>query len=421
MTWNAYPTVDGDEFATSSEEALILRELAVKYADACTDPCHSRRKRFWSDSNQLKGGMPPVAVFPENWHEVEAVSNLVCSGEGARSLEFQFRQLLWQYENIPDDCPLDQGIHVSKVIRSTGWGVDFNTKEATAEHGSWGFVPGISGMEDAMRIQTPILTYDAAASEEKLARVTEIFSGIVDCKLSGVKTYGFHLAAMYSNWRGLNGLYMDFYDAPELMNYILDRLTDGLSSMTEQMEALNLFDYNRDGTYVGSGGFGYTDELVIGDSKMVSPASLWCNAEDQELAVVSPRMHDQFFIRRAAELLRPFGLNAYGCCEPLHDKLTALQQIPRLRKISASPWADVSKFAEALGRSCIISWKPNPALLTSGYDEEQIYHVMREGIASLKGCCYEILMQDLKTCDGLPERSARWVEITRKALEDVGV
>lgn len=71
--------------------------------------------------------------------------------------------------------------------------------------------------------------------------------------------------------------------------------------------------------------------------------------------------------------------------------------------------------------NCIISWKPNPALLTKGYDEKHIDSVMREGIKALKGCQYEILMRDLKTCDGNWGRTARWVEITRNALQDIGV
>jgi hypothetical protein len=39
------------------------------------------------------------------------------------------------------------------------------------------------------------------------------------------------------------------------------------------------------------------------------------------------------------------GLNYYGCCEPLHNKMDILAKVPRLRKISISPWCDVARAA----------------------------------------------------------------------------
>ena len=44
----------------------------------------------------------------------------------------------------------------------------------------------------------------------------------------------------------------------------------------------------------------------------------------------------------------PFGLNAYCCCEDLTNKIDYSFEIPNLRRISISPWADVDKCAERL-------------------------------------------------------------------------
>ena len=57
----------------------------------------------------------------------------------------------------------------------------------------------------------------------------------------------------------------------------------------------------------------------------------------QIFASVSPGMHWEFELEYAVEWYRRFGLNYYGCCEPLHDRLDYISRIPNLRKISMSP------------------------------------------------------------------------------------
>jgi len=40
-------------------------------------------------------------------------------------------------------------------------------------------------------------------------------------------------------------------------------------------------------------------------------------------------MHNEFALKYEIPILSRFGLNSYGCCEPLHDKIKYLKQIPR--------------------------------------------------------------------------------------------
>ena len=67
------------------------------------------------------------------------------------------------------------------------------------------------------------------------------------------------------------------------------------------------------------------------------------------------------------ELLAPFGLTGYGCCEDLTRKLDDVFTIPHLRRISISPFADVDRCAEKLKGAYIYSWKPNPAHLVGEF------------------------------------------------------
>jgi hypothetical protein len=58
--------------------------------------------------------------------------------------------------------------------------------------------------------------------------------------------------------------------------------------------------------------------------------------------------------------MKRYGLNYYGCCEPLDRKIDILEKIPNLRKISMSPWVDLERATRNVGREYAVSWKPNP-------------------------------------------------------------
>jgi len=80
---------------------------------------------------------------------------------------------------------------------------------------------------------------------------------------------------------------------------------------------------------------------------------------------VSPAMHEEFALKYETEVMARCGLNYYGCCEPLHNKMHILAKAPRLRKVSISPWCDVEK-AEPVRRSGTSSATSPAGLLRRG-------------------------------------------------------
>ena len=68
-------------------------------------------------------------------------------------------------------------------------------------------------------------------------------------------------------------------------------------------------------------------------------------------------------IQDAKKVLSHYGLVYYGCCEALDRKLDMVKKIPNLRKISITPWANLERAAEIIGRNYVVSTKPNPANL----------------------------------------------------------
>ena len=108
------------------------------------------------------------------------------------------------------------------------------------------------------------------------------------------------------------------------------------------------------------------------DREHVTAKNVWGRGLAQIFSTVSPNMHDEFDITYMKEAMAPFGAVYYGCCEPLDKKIDILRQIPNLRKISISPWADINIAAEAIQKDYVASVKPNPANVACDSLDEQI-------------------------------------------------
>jgi len=199
-------------------------------------------------------------------------------------------------------------------------------------------------------------------------------------------------------------------------------LEAGNRRLVEQYQELGLLSLNNDGTYHSSGGVGYTDELPAPDfdGEHVRPCDMWASAESQEMAQCSPRMHEEFCLTYERRLLAPFGLNGYGCCEDLTDKLDYVLEIPNIRRISISPFADVERCAERLRGDYIFSWKPHPAHLVGRFSRERVRNYIRHTIevAQEHGCVLEMVLKDTHTCEHHPERFTWWTEIARELVEE---
>jgi hypothetical protein len=209
---------------------------------------------------------------------------------------------------------------------------------------------------------------------------------------------------------------------PQSVHDAMAFLEEGHTRLLRQYEELGLLDLNNDGTPIYTSGYGYTDELPAAGHcpGAVRPEDLWGWAEAQEMAAVSPRMHAEFAFPYERRLLERFGLNGYGCCDDVTDKLDFVLTIPRLRRVAVSPWADVESCAERIGRAAIFMWKPQPAHLVGRFDAGMVEAYLRRTVTATRahGCTLEIVLLDTHTCEGHPERFVEWTRIARRVVED---
>jgi hypothetical protein len=145
---------------------------------------------------------------------------------------------------------------------------------------------------------------------------------------------------------------------------------------------------------------------------------MWGQATTQIFTSVSPDMHYEFALQYETRVLNNFGLNCYGCCEPLHLKMDYVRRIPRLRRVSMSPWVDLDIAAANIGDKYIFSNKPNPAIIVQDpFDETVIRRDITERCEKARGCVLEIIMKDVHTAKNDITRLTRWTRIAREVAE----
>lgn len=405
----------------NGKDRTLLRDLAKQVAEVARLPIMAERREMWKRHNRLMRVRPMILIFPEgSWQELLPEDALQCEGDAARRMERTLRMRLYTHAHFQDDTVIENEWAVHKVVRNTGWGLAPKYRPSTTERGAWGFDPVILEPEDLKKLRFPEIHYDEGATQKSLEAAQALFGDVLDVKLRGVNRISFHPAHLYCDLRGLDQVMWDMYDNPGMLHDAMAFLEEGNRGIIRQYEELNLLDLNNDGTYHSSGGVGYTDELPGADydPERVRTCDIWASAEAQEMAQVSPDMHEEFFTQYERRLLQPFGLNGYGCCEDLTHKLDHVLKIPNIRRISISPWADVEACAEKLDGNCIFSWKPNPAHLVGGFEEDRLRDTIRHTLDATRNCVIEMILKDTHTCEYRPERFDRWTAIARELVED---
>lgn len=402
----------------------VLRSLARQVAEIADTPEMKKRRKAWVEHNSLRSKYPMMLVFPEgSWGEIMPWSSMQCRDNNARGIEWGMRMNVYVASHFKDDSVIGKDFNVGKHIRHTGWGLDAKRIPSPADRGAWHFDPVIKEPADLKKLKFPEATYDETSTMKNLAEMQDLFGDILKVQLVGIKHISYHLMSQYTSLRGLEEVMVDMIAEPQMLHDAMAFLTEGHKRLLKQHAQLNLLEFNNDNTYHNSGGNSFTDELPLPDADPARPrpCDMWASAESQELAQVSPEHHAEFALRYEKELLAPFGLTGYGCCEDLTRKLDDVFTIPHIRRISCSPWADVDVCAEKLKGNYIFSWKPHPAHLVGEFNRDAIRKYVRHMLEASKanGCVLEMVLKDTHTCDNHPERFDEWTRIAREEIQAV--
>jgi hypothetical protein len=405
-----------------AKDVAIVRDLAKRVAEIAALPEQQERAELWRRHNRLQKGKPLVLIFPEgSWREAMPDSVLQATDPTCRGHECSLRTKIYYHEHLRDDKPILGTVTTPIVVHNTGFGIQAQATRPQKATGAAHYDSVIKTEEDFSRmVKKPEIRVDWEESERIYQRTCEIYDGILPVEKKAGSYSGFAMLDCLAQWRGLEQLLWDLADRPEWVHRCMQFLTDCTVTNLRKIEQAGALGLNNKDDYVSSGGVGFTDELPQPDfdGKHVRTKDLWGFATTQIFSEVSPAMHEEFALKYEIQFLSNFGLNCYGCCEPLHRKMDKVKKIPRLRRVSMSPWVDMAKAAEELGDRYIFSRKPNPAMLAQpSWDPEMIRRSTRSDLEKTRGCVVELIMKDTHTVNSEPFRLAEWVRIAKEEVD----
>lgn len=410
----------------SQHERDVLRRLVTEQAEVAAHPVHREKVELWRRLNQLEPVRPMIWINEIPWHEmnVEDELTLQTSHPWAQQLETQIRRTLYQWNHMPGDMIVNDYVTCPKIIHSTGFGiqedVDIVRTDAVSTVVSRHFHRQIVEPDDIDKIEMPLVTYDIETTKMHFETMQALFGDILPVKIVGIKGRWFAPWDELIRFWGVEEAMLDLIERPEMVNAAMNRFVDAYLFELEQWEKLDLLERNDDNTRIGSGAYGYTDELP-GDAYHPEHArahNLWGCATAQIFSDVSPKMHWEFALQHEIRWLSRWGLTYYGCCEPLDRKMGILRRIPNLRKVSVSPWNDTERILQEIGQDYVVSRKPNPAILAEhNWRSEQARLDLADFLEKAQGCSIEVIMKDISTVQYQPQRLWEWEKIAMAMAE----
>lgn len=430
----------------------VLRELGKRLVEISEQPAQQETIAAWKALNGLKPVRPMVAIDQLPWHELakgEPELAVHAQDPFCRGLETQLRRTLYSWNHMRADMVVEREVLVPKVIRIDGFGIGMEQEIATLDPGNdvvgHRYIDQLKTEEDVQKIRPPTIHFDAETTARVAEEAREIFDGVLPVRLQGwvpgvnqwpgleaqpatrhlvhdwhdeILTGGFNLWDIISFWRGVEPILYDLVDRPEHMHQIISRLTDAFLTMLDELEARGLLGSGQATIHCSPA---YTDEIPHPGFDPARPRAedLWTMGMAQILTSVSPAMFKEFEVDYATRWYARFGLGYYGCCDVLDRRIDAIRLIPHVRKISMSPWADVQRGADSIGRDFVFSRKPNPAFLaTDAWEPEAVEKDLRLALDACgrTGTPLEFILKDVSTIRYDPRRLRDWVEIAMRLV-----
>jgi hypothetical protein len=405
-----------------NKDVSILRNLASIYFEIANSDKYRENILLHKKVNDLKQPRPIVLIDEIPWHEMNLNDELTlkCEDEFNRGIEYFFRKIIYQWKHMPADMVLKPYFEVHKIIHSTGIGLNRIENEHESDAKSHTFVDQLKTEEDLEKLHYERITYDEDRTKYIYDKVANIFGDILPVKITGEAT-GYGLGCKnwddIVNFRGLDNLFYDLIERPDFMHKLVSKLTDIFLDKIRQYDELGLFD--GDAYYIHSTS-ALTNDLHP-SQEHVRAKDVWGRGLAQIFASVSPEMHDEFDIKYMIKAMEPFGLVYYGCCEPLDNKIHILEQIPNLRKISITPWADIDLATEIIQNRYVVSAKPNPSVLASPIlDKDNVKKELSRIVNACKrnGCSCDIVLKDITTVCNRPQNLFEWEQIAMEIVEN---
>jgi hypothetical protein len=245
-----------------------------------------------------------------------------------------------------------------------------------------------------------------------MEQTADLLAGTMPLKLTAGPLLSATLGTAAADLRGLEPMMMDMATKPAFLHRLMTYLRDATLSAIDQVEASGLLSPNNIGPMTCSNPIG-----AMGKDNKLTCRNLWCMADSQEFDQVSPAMWEEFCLNYQKPIFERFGLVVYGCCEKLTHKIDGVLSIPNLRVFTCSAWTNLPTVQEKIGRDYCIMWRQKASDVVFPEDTKQIRKDLMAGAKQLQGFYYQIVLRELQTLAGHPNRLHEWTQYAKEAAE----
>lgn len=333
------------------------------------------------------------------------------------------KEIFWG-EEMRDDKVIDSYFNVPYHFVDSKWGLQ-EQRVGGEDGGAYTWKVGLEDYDqDFPKLRPPAIEIHHEMSDAILALARELFSGALKVRRFTPWWHSLGMTSDYVRLRDMDNFLLDFYDYPEYVHKVMRFMSDGYLAKLDWLEENGYLWDNSGGTYVGSGGFGWTTQLPQDgfNPDHVRAMDMWGFTESQETVGVGPEMFEEFIFPYQRIIMERFGLNCYGCCEPLDSRWHIVKRGPRLRRLSISAWADEKKMAEELGDRYVYSRKPSPTPLSlPKLNHAAVRKDIRTTleITRANNCRVELIMKDNHTLGNNPQNAVDWCRIAKEEIDSV--
>lgn len=419
----------------SAADRAVVRELADRWAEIAALPVMAERKRQWRALHDLRPERPMILFEVGTVDDYVAAHELRCVHPILRAVEATMREHIRHFDEVGDDIVFEPWYRLGWDVLDTGWGVEVvQIPGPVAPDGSsigYTFNFPIRTPQDVAKLQPRRFRVDRDGTLAKSRLLEDTFGDLVPVKVgnydhfmtdqgaeSWAGNYFIGLTWQIYRFIGNEGLLGWVYEAPEAIHALMEYMAADRERQFDLLESEGLIVPNTDNQLAGPRAYGYVSELPPPDEAPGRLGDLWCWAESQESAPISPAMFGEFVLPYLKRVTDRFGLVYYGCCEPVHDRLEMIiDAMPNLRSVSVTPWADFDIVAGMLGDRYVFSRKPDPVPIsgpTPHWDRAEAD--LRRTYDAARDCNVEILYRDVYDVGGDRTRLARWVELARSVF-----
>ncbi len=382
---------------------------------ACSDEYEARRKR-WRDVNERRRpDRAPVWCRPAGvWSEILPQDALECTDSFCRGAEYAFRQHLYK-DWVGDDHIVEPWWGVGAVWRCSSehtWGLPTHVSVGTTDLGGFRYYHPIETPDDYQRITVPDFAYDRAETQRRASRMQDLLGDAMPVRITGQPPLGPQLSVHLEQLRGMAPMMEDIAFRPHLIHRAMAKLTEGVLRAQRAAEEAGVLTTNHHEPMFCSDPL--NDPPAEGPAKL---HNLWVAANSQEFDQVSPPMQDEFLLSYQKVLFQQFGAVQYGCCENLTTKTDIVLRIPHLRIFVCSFWTDLDRVIEACSRRHTIMWRQSSAQVTLPDTLDEHRRHLESGLKRLQGHHYQVVLRELETLRGRPQRLREWAQLAIEMAE----